>query len=725
MRHLFLLSFLIPATVALAQNEHKRLVLKKTSAPIVLDGEVDAAWSAADSATEFHQLQPYYDREPSRRTVAKVLTTEEALFCIIICFDDVKNIQRNTGKLDDFGGDVVSIMLDTFGDKRTAYKLAVSASGVRADSRLLDDARNRDYTWDGVWFADAKVHDWGYVVEMEIPYRSIQYDERLDSWGLDFDRWMPALTEDLYWCRYEENEGQRVSKFGRLVFEDFRPSIKGLNLEIYPVAISKATFVREGVYRGEPNAGIDLFYNPSQSLTFQLTGNPDFAQIEADPFAFNISRYETYFDERRPFFTEGNEVFMPSGRERGSGFYRPMELFYSRRIGKKLPDGSEVPLVLGTKAFGRMSDWEYGGFLAMTGEKEYMWNGAKYTEPRALFASARVKTQVMENSSIGLLFVGKHTAKGDNGVIDIDGAFRTSSWQLSYQLARSFRDRAGDLAASTGFVMFSEKTFAGVRGRYVGSEFDIDDVGFVPWRGTAELVALGGPRWYFNEGYIRQILLYGGAVFNHEKVDAYTDRMGLLGFNMQLRDFWGYEINLTMGRSKDLDKEFASREITLSSWFNTSPKWSGNLWGGYSRTYNFARNYLAFYSWAGAGASWNALDILAVGTSANAFIEGNPNNDIEDITYNARPFVSLTPINDLNIRVYVDQVYVRSTSRLERVIFGFLFQYSFLPKSWVYIAINELQDRSPEYDGFGRPLTPRMHTTARAGVVKVKYLYYF
>src|SRR3990170_3370600 len=201
----------VPLSLA-AQSPSKVLSLKKTLSPIIVDGAIDAAWGAADSVSDFIQLQPYAGKDPSRKTVAKVLTTDENLYCLMICYEDKIHIQDNTGKLDDFAGDVVSFMIDTFGDKRTAYKFAVSAGGVRSDSRLLDDARNRDYNWDGIWFARSKVYDWGFVVEMEIPYKSIQYDERLTQWGMDFDRWMPVATEDVYWCTYEENEGQRISK---------------------------------------------------------------------------------------------------------------------------------------------------------------------------------------------------------------------------------------------------------------------------------------------------------------------------------------------------------------------------------------------------------------------------------------------------------------------------------------------------------------------------------
>lgn len=718
------LLMVIPLLV-FAQSPQKTLTLRKTISPIAIDGIIDRAWSMADSVSDFVQLQPYAGKEPSRKTVAKVLTTEESLYCLMICYEDKVNIQDNTGKLDDFAGDVVSLMVDTFGDKRTAYKFAVSAGGVRSDSRLLDDARNRDYNWDGIWFAESRVYDWGFVVEMEIPYKSIQYDEQLSQWGLDFDRWMQVATEDIYWCAYEANEGQRISKFGTLVFEEFRPSIKGLNLEVYPVGISKATFLRDQSYDIQPNAGIDIFFNPSQKLTFQLTANPDFAQIEADPFNFNISRYESYFDERRPFFTEGNEIFMPSGRQRNTGFYRPLELFYPRRIGKKLPDGSEVPLLFGTKAFGRIDDWEYGGFLALTGEEEYMLNGVREREERATFASARVKKQIFENSNIGILFVGKHTPANDYGVLDIDGAFRGPSWQLAYQVARSMSNDRGDFGASAGFTMFSERWMTLARGRYIGENFDINQVGFVPWRGTWEMTAITGPRWYFDEGEIREMLLYFGPSLNYEKVDRYMDRSAVLGFNMQFRSNWGYEITTIAGRSKDSNKEFNSYELNASSWFHVSATWNGNVWGGYARTYNFARDYLAFYAWGGASFNWRVAQVMEVGTSLNTFVEGNPSGSVEDVTYNARPYLSLTPMNNLNARLYVDNVFVRSTSRFERVIIGFLFSYNFLPKSWIYLAVNEVRDRSPEHGVNGALLPARMHVVDRAGVFKVKYLYYF
>jgi len=717
MKNFFTVLLFLPILIS-ASNTEKVLKLKKIDTPIKIDGYIDEAWSQADSATNFFQLQPYTGKEPSRKTYAKVLTTETSIYCMIVCFDQKENIQQNTSKLDEGFGDIVSIMLDTFGDKRTAYKFAVNAAGARSDCRLLDDARNRDYSWDGIWFSDAKIYDWGYVVEIEIPYKSIQYDEKLTSWGLDFDRWRPINSEDLYWCEYEQNEGQRISKFGKLVFEDFHPTIKGLNLELYPVAFGKINYLGNNKYKVDPNAGLDIFYNPSPQLTFQATANPDFAQIEADPYNFNISRYETFFDERRPFFVQGNEIFSPSGRQRNSGFYRPLELLYTRRIGKKLPDGKEVSLNFGAKAFGRIDDWEYGGFAARTQETEYTdYDGSKGVEPSALFISGRIKKQVFDNSNIGVLFVGKQTSDNTYGVIDIDGALRNSDWQLAYQIARSIKNSEGDFAFSAGFTQFSEKWITFIRGRYIGDNFDINQVGYVPWKGTGEFVGLTGPYWYFKEGTISQLMFYAGPVLNYEKVDNFTDYGGIIGINMQFRSNWGYEINFQSINTKDNNKEFNSSQVNFSSWYNINPQWNANLYCGYSKRYNFSRNYLAFYSWLGASASWKVADILQIGTSYDMWIEGNPDNNIEEITYNARPWFSFTPINDVNFYVYVDNLFLRSSDQMERVFLGALFSYQFSPKSWIYLALNEIHDRNNP--------ARTLDMTDRVSVFKIKYLYYF
>jgi hypothetical protein len=691
------------------------LTLRTAPGPIQVDGVIDQAWSEADSTGDFFQLLPFHGQPPTRRTTAKVLTTDESLYCLMVCYDSHGTIQSWTGQTDDGGGDIVSIMLDTFNDRQTAYKFAVTAGGVRSDCRLLDDGRNRDYSWDGVWFAASQVYDWGFVVEMRIPYKALRIDPSAPSWGLDFDRWIPEVNEDLYWCTYEKNEGQRISKFGKLILNGLRPKQQGLNLEVYPVALLKGRDLQSRKGRVTGDAGIDVFYNPSEALTFQMTANPDFAQIEADPYAFNISRFETYFNEQRPFFTEGNEIFMAAGRERNSGFYRPLELLYTRRIGKLLPDGSEVPLLVGSKATGRADDWSYGAFYAMTGEKDYLDGDVAATEPSASYVAFRTKKTVFGNSSIGLLATGRFARSGVNeGVIDIDGAFRTSELQVSYQLARSFSGSTGDYAASIGLRNNSKTWLNLFRARAIGNNFQIDQVGFVPWQGTAEIVALSGPSWFFDDGDLLNFTLYAGGSLGYEDVDLYWDRSFLLGFNGQYRTNWGYEVDLSYGRYRDAGVQYDGGEIDLSGWWNISPKWHVNLYGGLARTFNFERMYLAPYRWVGLSFSWRPIHVLEVGTTANLWSEGTPTGGTVDNTINARPYFSATPVNGLNLKVYVDNLYTTSSSRIENVQLGVLLSYNFLPKSWIYAALNERRDRPGE----------TLRLADRAAVIKVKYLYY-
>lgn len=710
--------------LALAQN-NKTLSVYHFQETIKIDGVVDTFWDLADSTADFVQFSPFNNVKPSRKTVVKVLSNDEALYCLFICYEEKDKIERKSGTQDDFTGDIVSFMLDTFNDKKTAYKFAVNASGVRADSRLLDDARNRDYSWDGIWKAESRIYDWGYVIEIEIPYKSIQYDENLTEWGLDFDRWIPHLNEDIYWCSYSQNEGQRISKFGKLVFHNFKPSVKGMNFEIYPVAITKATKLSGNKYKFEPDAGIDIFYNPSPKVTLQFTANPDFAQIEADPFSFNISRYESYFSEKRPFFTEGNEIFMASGRQNNSGFYRPLELFYSRRIGKVLPDGSAVQLQAGSKVFGRIDDWEYGAFIAKTAETDYSIRNNEFTEPSALYSSFRIKKQLFENSSIGILYAGKQTASGIDGVLDIDGAFRRSDLQLSYQIARSINNGKGDYAFSTGLNHSTENFLVLFRSRYIGADFDINQVGFVPWKGNVNGVFIAGPIWFFDSGNIQQVLIYGGPAVDWTKEDDFIDRTVVLGLNLNFRNNWGFEINSEYGKSKEINSIYNNYRFTLSSWFNTSTKWSGNLNAGYEKAYNFYRRYLSHNYWTSFSLNIKPVNFLSFGTSFSGWIEETPTGGLEDITINARPYISFAPVNDLKMRVYVDNIYTHSTNQVERILVGFLFSYNFSPKSWIYFAFNEAHQRSGDFNNAGNISGYTMKLSQRAAVLKIKYLYYF
>jgi hypothetical protein len=722
-----LILFLIFNSYLFSQNVNfdKILYVKNIQVEINIDGLIDPIWSEADSTNDFIQFEPYFNQKPSVETTVKVLADEFNLYFLFICFeDDISKIRANNGMHDGFTGDIVSVMLDSFGDKQSAYKFAVNASGVMSDSRLLDDGRNRDYTWDGIWYADSKIYQWGFAVEIKIPFKSIKFDKNLNQWGIDFDRWRSFNREDSYWCRYEQNEGQRISKFGRLVFLKTAPIQSGLNLEIYPVGINKFVY-QNNKYIAEPSAGLDITYNPSEQLTLLFSAYPDFAQIEADPFNFNISRYETYFRERRPFFTQGNEIFMPSGKENNSGFYNPLELFYSRRIGRILPNGKQVPLIFGAKFFGKINDYDYGAFVSGTGRMFYNFSNNEFEEPQAIFGVVRIKRKILENSTIGVLFANKSSKNGSNSVLDIDGAFRDSDWQLSYQIAAALKNSKTDFAFSSGFKKASKTWITLFRLRGIGNNFNVSEIGFVPWRGTFNTAIVTGPNFIFDEGAIGNIFTYSGIQINYEHEDLFYDRGIFAGVDVEMRNGWGLELNIQSGKNRDNEVSYDFYELNLSSRVQVSQNWNAYFWSGYSKTYNFRRNYLSFYSWLGSNISFRPVNYLNFGTSLETFIEGNPKNEIEDITITARPFTSFTPINNLNLRIYVDNVFLKSSEKLERMVIGFLFSWNFSPKSWIYFAVNEFKTQLEDYDKNGNLISRSLKTADRVGVFKIRYLYYF
>jgi hypothetical protein len=345
--------------------------------------------------------------------------------------------------------------------------------------------------------------------------------------------------------------------------------------------------------------------------------------------------------------------------------------------------------------------------------------GERLTEPQASFLSARVKRRILGNSSVGVPMVGKMTPGNMFGVLDVDGAFRGSDWQLSYQLARSVRNSAGDFAGSAGLVASGESWSTLVRTRLVGTNFDVNEVGYVPWKGTAEVTALTGPVWYFDTGPLLRVQLLAGGFSLYEHADLYTDAAAAIVLNGNFRSNWGGELTYVEGKNKDQGHLYRAYEVDVSLWFDISPRWHADMYGGYSLTYNFRRDYLAPYSWINLSAQWKVTTVLELGATAAAYVEMDPQRRIEEVTYNARPFCSFTPINDLNIRVYVDNVFARSTGRLERMFTGFLFSYNFLPKSWIYLAYNELR----EQQATGHRGVPPV--TGRVGVAKIKYLYFF
>ena len=321
--------------------------LRINGTSIKLDGLLDEAiWSSAPVATGFTQRAPKDGGKPSQRTEARILYTDSEVFVGIMAYDTspdsvIASLFRRDGSE---SSDWVYVSLDSYNDKRTAFTFAVNPRGVQKDILYFDD-RGEDVLWDAVWEAEAKMVNGGWSVEMRIPLSQLRFssDNNVKSWGVNFQRRIARHQEFNYWAPTSQSASGNVSLFGRL--NGIQDLDEPRRLEITPYVSSvlerapgnpNNPYYNENEFDG--NIGGDIKYGLSSDLTLTATINPDFGQVEADPATINLSQFEQFFSERRPFFLEGNEIFRFGGTKNYNNYGNP-NTFYSRRIGRA-PQGN-------------------------------------------------------------------------------------------------------------------------------------------------------------------------------------------------------------------------------------------------------------------------------------------------------------------------------------------------------------------------------------------------
>lgn len=324
-----------------------------TSGEITLDGELDdPAWREAPAFSQFLQKDPVQGASPSERTMVRVLYDDEAIYIGAHLYDSspdsiVARLGRRDAQLE---SDNFMVFLDPYNDGRSGYYFGVNAAGTMYDGVLLnDDWDNSD--WDGVWQARTTVGKDGWTAELRIPYSQIRFYQRDEYvWGINFKREISRKNELDYLVYTPREESGFVSRFWDLVgIRDIKPSRQ---VEVTPYVTSRAEYTEAAA--GNPfndgsrynlDAGADLKMSLTSNLTLNGTVNPDFGQVEVDPAVINLSDFETYFPEKRPFFIEGAGTFSNfgyGGANDNWGFnWGNPDFFYSRRIGR-LPQG-ELP----------------------------------------------------------------------------------------------------------------------------------------------------------------------------------------------------------------------------------------------------------------------------------------------------------------------------------------------------------------------------------------------
>ena len=351
-RPIFIFFLLFAALFANAQNNlsakaktiEKKIYTTKVveGLPPSIDGILnDPIWETVGWGGDFTQRQPYEGKAPSEETNFKILYDAKNLYIAYRLHDkEPEKIEKRLSRRDGFEGDWIEINIDSYHDLRTAFSFTISAAGVKGDEFVSNDGSNWDTSWDPIWYAKVATDDKGWTAEVRIPLSQLRFGNKEEHiWGIQFTRRFFRQEERSVWQFLPRNSASWVSRFGEL------HGIKGIKpqkqMEIQPYVVGKAeSFEKE---QGNPFAtgsdfgygiGLDGKIGVTSDLTVDFTINPDFGQVEADPSALALDGFQIFFQERRPFFIEGRNIFnyQITSSEAGGPFGSD-QLFYSRRIG--------------------------------------------------------------------------------------------------------------------------------------------------------------------------------------------------------------------------------------------------------------------------------------------------------------------------------------------------------------------------------------------------------
>ena len=704
-----LMSFLI--LLILATTTDRAVEATFIHTPPTVDGIIEEVWQRADSAYDFVQIEPYERQSPTEKTVVYVLQDHDNLYFAFRCW---AHTHPPTACLT-ADEDHVSIGVDPFGSKTTAYFFRVFASGIIHDGWILDDGRTYDDSWDGVWHRGVRVYDDHFDVEIKIPYKSIRYRRGLKEWGLQFMRYSACDRETNLWTDVSELESELVSKWGTLTA--VKPQSRGYYFELFPEGFLRYDKNREEKERLKPRVSLNFKWDLTSEITLNATAYPDFAHIESDPFTLNLSRYPTYLSERRPFFLEGMEIFRMSDFGEERGFFSPLNIFYSRRIGKSV-DGEAIPIVGGMKLTNKSEDWSTGVLAAYTGE--YRGDNDSVYEPKRAFGVVRTRHSIFENSDAGILLSGTVADRDQYSyAAGLDGVYRSGVNQLILQAAFSENDGKRGWAASSGYsgIIGNFLTMCSIE--TIQDSFDVTDIGFVPWAGRRKYTVISGPLKTYEKGFLRTLYVAPGIVGIREPGEQDWSTLAYLIINPEFRNQWGFSCEVNAGPAHEADTNYFHRNVSLSAWATIASQFF-NFGTNYGYSYNYRREFLAHQAGSWFRAGFSPIQYVSLSLRSNLWIELDTLNTVLALTTTATPRVDCRINADMSIALFNEFVvetpgtnFEKSQSLSNRI--GFLFSWNFSPKSWFYFALNDFRIRDDD----------SMSLENRIGALKVKYLIYF
>ncbi|MFQ6607602.1 MAG: DUF5916 domain-containing protein [Fidelibacterota bacterium] len=605
MRNLLLPIFISFCTISLTASTnslefdpsqlHLRIAyaMRTATAPTIDGRLVDPEWGSAIPISSFLQLEPDNLAPATEATEARILFDDENIYVAIRAYDSepdkiVARLARRDAWMEaaENSADWVGVMFDSRNDDRTAFVFAVNAAGVMIDSYVYNDD-NFDLSWDGVWDVEVKIDDEGWSAEFEIPFSLFRFNAGEDhDWGFLVDRGIQRKQEYQRWPGKKRGVEGLVSRFGILKGIEDIPAPK--QIEILPYVLGGRQAENDDPLAW--NMGLDVEYGLGSNATLNITFNPDFGQVEADPSILNLTAFETFYEEKRPFFIEG-----------GSFFKQRIQQFHSRRIGREpnhyFPDTGSIinkpdmtTILTAAKVTGKTSSGLGFGIIESITDEEYgIWQYLDsdsntvtenfLLEPYTNYLVGRIDRPVFNSvSTVGMMITdvrrqGSHSSS--TGGVNWDLSFLDNKLDLTGQLLLS---RTNSIKGHAGrfFIGYDDPVWWGIGSAVSWYEdtFDPNDLGFLDRSGVWNLMTFINIRKQDPWGLFLRNDLHSFYFYK-----ARTDGLslpGTLGWEQSnlTKYYWAFGIGGEYNFSSFDDADI----FKGSPWVIGSPK-ANSLWG--------------------------------------------------------------------------------------------------------------------------------------------------
>jgi len=510
----------------LDSNDYK-ISAYRISRAINIDGKLsESSWKEARFIDNLTQREPNEGASASEPTEIRILYDDQYLYIGVVCFDSqphkiVANEMRRDGELKD--NDFFEIFIDTFHDHRNAFYFVINPLGARRDALIRDEGNNVNWNWDGIWLAKVQRTTQGWAAEIAIPLYILRFKKgKSQTWGINFGRHIARKREEIYWSPVLRDYGwfgkYKISYYGHLTgLENLN---QGQRTQIMPYLIGGGVQEEEDESLGRSgDLGIDLKYRLTSNLTADITINTDFAQVEADPEQFNLTRFSLFFPEKRGFFLEGADIFRVGER------YREMEppstlLFFSRTIGLS-EDGKEIPIIGGLRITGKAGRYDLGILNILTNRISYIEDDEQVNIERMNYSVFRLKRDFLSKSTIGVMLLSKDSF--DSSAYNRGAAFDFNlalgqSLQIGGFAAKTFTSdlKGKEWAANLDFIWWSDSLVIDTSYTDIGENFN-SEMGFISRTDIRKLRANIGIGSRPNILNIRQLFFFNNFTYieNH------------------------------------------------------------------------------------------------------------------------------------------------------------------------------------------------------------------